>query len=47
MEIKIVLARLIKEFKLEVVPETQELNLVSQVTLGVKHPIKLRILRRK
>ena len=48
MEMKIILSRILKGFKLETTSETEiPVKLTSQATLTVRSPIKLRALKRQ
>ena len=47
MEIKIILARILKEFRLEISEETRvPIKPVAKVTLSVKDPLMLRVVKR-
>ena len=48
MEMKIVLARLLKEFRLEISEETKvPIKPVAQLTLTITDPLKLRVVKRE
>ena len=48
MEMKIVLARLLKEFRLEISEETKvPIKPVAQITLTLTDPLKLRVVKRE